>query len=309
MTNPTRNQQSDLRQHPVPLFRRVATVLEMIKFQHTLFALPFALIAMLLAARDWPAPGTRLPSWRVFLLIVVAAYAARSAAMAFNRLADLDQDRANPRTRSRALPAGLLTPRFVWVFLLLHVALFVAAAYLLNPLAFALAPVALAVVLGYSYMKRFTYLTHFVLGLALAIAPVGAWIAVRGALDARPIVLALAVLFWTAGFDIIYACQDYAFDVAHGVQSIPARFGIARALVVSAVLHALAWGVLLAFALLAPAGPAFAAGLAFVGVLLVYQHWIVRPNDLSRVNVAFFTVNGFVGIVLLSCFFIDLWIG
>jgi len=278
----------------------------MIKFEHTLFALPFALMAMLLASRDWPEVGDRLPSLWTFVLIVVACYAARSAAMAFNRLADIDQDRENPRTRNRALVTGLLTPRFVWMFMLLHAALFVLAAYALNWLAFALAPVALLIVLGYSYVKRFSWTTHFVLGLALGIAPIGAWIAVRGTFDLRPIVLSVAVLFWTAGFDIIYACQDCAFDVAKGIRSIPARFGVGPALIISAVLHAFAWLALLAFAWLAQGGSLFGAGVALVGALLIYEHWLVRPNDLSKANVAFFNINGMVGILLLCCFFGDL---
>jgi len=280
----------------------------MIKFEHTLFALPFALISMMLACRDYPEPGDRWPSLRALVLIVVACYAARSAAMAFNRLADLDQDRENPRTRNRALPAGLLTTRFVWVFTALHVALFFLVAYLLNWLAFVLSPVALAIVLGYSYVKHFSLTTHFVLGLALGIAPVGAWIAVRGTFDILPMILSLAVLLWTAGFDIIYACQDYAFDSAKGVHSLPARYGIRSGLMVSSVLHALAWLALLAFAIAAHGGPLFVTGIALVGGLLAYEHWIVKPNDLARVNVAFFTVNGLVGILLFCCFLADLLI-
>jgi len=285
--------------------RRIRIVLEMIKFEHTLFALPFALIAMLLACRDYPQPGDRWPSLRTLVLIVVACYAARSAAMAFNRLADVAQDRENPRTRHRALVTGLLTTRFVWVFTAAHVALFIAMAYALNRLAFVLSPVALLVVLGYSLVKRFSWTTHFVLGLALGIAPVGAWIAIRGTFDLRPIILSLAVLLWTAGFDIIYACQDYAFDVQAGVRSIPARFGIAPALVVSALLHLFAWVALVAFAWAAQSGPVFAAGAILVGGLLAYEHWIVRPNDLTRVNVAFFNLNGVVGLLLLGCFLGD----
>ncbi|MBM3334097.1 4-hydroxybenzoate octaprenyltransferase, partial [Candidatus Sumerlaeota bacterium] len=241
----------------IGVLRRIRVVLDMIKFEHTVFALPFALISMMLAAHDFPHEGDRLPSLRTVALIVLACYAARSAAMAFNRLADVEQDRENPRTRTRALVIGLLSARFVWVFMLVHVALFLAAAYALNWLAFALSPVALLIVLGYSYVKRFSWATHFVLGLALAVAPMGAWIAVRGQFGALPAILALAVLFWTAGFDIIYACQDYAFDVAKGIHSIPARFGIAPALVISAALHALAWLAMLGFAMAADAGPLF----------------------------------------------------
>jgi len=290
------------------LFRRIRIVLEMIKFEHTLFALPFALMAMLLASRDYPAVGNRFPSLRIFALIVLACYAARSAAMAFNRLADIDQDRENPRTRNRALVTGLLAPRFVWAFVLFHIALFIAAAYALNRLAFELSPIALLILLGYSYVKRFSWTTHFVLGVALGIAPVGAWIAVRGSFDPRPMVLSLAVLLWTAGFDIIYACQDYAFDMSKGIHSIPARFGIAPALVTSAILHLFAWLAILAFAGMTGSGPLFLVGIILVGALLIYEHRIVKSDDLSKVGVAFFNVNGVVGLLLLCCFLADLLI-
>ncbi len=291
---------------PKTLFQKILIVLEMIKFEHTLFALPFALMAMLLAARDFPAPGNRLPSARVIILIIIACYAARSAAMAFNRLADLEQDRENPRTRNRALPAGLLTPHFVWAFTLAHIALFLWAAWMLNWLAFALSPVALAIILGYSYVKRISFTTHFILGLALGIAPMGAWIAVRGSFDIRPMILSLAVLLWTAGFDIIYACQDYAFDVAKGLHSIPARFGIRKALAMSSGLHVLAWLALMGFAWAARSGWLFAGGVVLVGLLLIYEHAIVKPDNLSRVNVAFFNVNGMVGVLLFLCFLLEM---
>ncbi|MCX8036091.1 MAG: putative 4-hydroxybenzoate polyprenyltransferase [Candidatus Sumerlaeia bacterium] len=291
---------------PKTLLQKVFIVLEMIKFEHTLFALPFALMAMLLAARDFPSPGNRLPSARVIILIVVACYAARSAAMAFNRLADLEQDRENPRTRNRALPAGLLSPHFVRAFTLAHIVLFLWTAWMLNWLAFALSPVALAIILGYSYVKRFSFTTHFILGLALGIAPMGAWIAVRGSFDIRPMILSLAVLLWTAGFDIIYACQDYAFDVSKGLHSIPARFGIPKALVVSSGLHVLAWLALMIFAWAARSGWLFIGGVVLVGFLLIYEHAIVKPNNLSRVNVAFFNVNGVVGILLFLCFLLEM---
>lgn len=291
------------------LLRRIAIVFEMIKFEHTIFALPFALITMLMASRDWPVVGNRLPSLRTFLLIVLACYAARSAAMAFNRLVDLDQDRENPRTRNRALVAGRVGTRFVCGFVIFHSALFIAVAYALNWLAFVLSPLALAIVLGYSYVKRFSWLTHFALGLADALAPIGAWIAVRGSFGLGSAILGVAVLFWIAGFDIIYACQDYEFDIAKGIHSIPARFGIAPALVVSAVLHALAWLAFVGFAFVAGGGPFFLAGVVLVGALLVYEHMIVRPDDLSRVGVAFFDVNGLVSVVLLLCFLADIAVG
>ena len=268
--------------------------LEMIKFSHTLFALPFALLAAFLAARGWPDPGT-------LGKIVLAMIGARSAAMAHNRLADRHIDAANPRTAGRALPSGILSVGFVRAFLVASVALFVAAAASLNRLTFALSPVALALLLVYAYTKRFTPLSHFVLGLCLALAPVGAWIAVRGSLETLPVLLGLAVLFWTAGFDVIYSLQDESFDRSAGLASIPARFGARRALAISAALHFVMAGSLIAVWSLAGGGWIFGAGVAATVAALVYQHAIVRPDDLSRVNAAFFTANGFVSVTLALC--------
>jgi len=272
----------------------------MIKFEHTLFALPFAFLGMLLAARG-------IPPWRTVLWIVVAMVGARSAAMAFNRLVDRRIDAANPRTATRALPAGLLTPGFVALFVAVSAALLVVAAWQLNPLAFALSPVALGVIFLYSYTKRFTALCHLVLGLALSGAPLGAWIAVRGDVAAAPLVLAGAVLLWVAGFDVLYALQDVAFDRRAGLFSIPARIGVERALVVSALLHL---GTLALLALLprlyAPGlGLAYWVGVAGCAALLAWQHWVVRPGDLSRLNAAFFTANGVLAVWLFAATAVD----
>jgi len=266
----------------------------MIKFSHTLFALPFALLAAFLAADGWPRAAT-------LGKILVAMIGARSAAMAHNRLADRRLDAANPRTASRALPSGELSVRFVWVFLVCSVGLFVAAAASLNRLTLALSPVALALLLAYSYTKRFTALSHLVLGLCLGIAPVGAWIAVRGSIALLPVLLGLAVLFWTAGFDVIYALQDESHDRAAGLRSIPARFGARTALWISAGFHATMVVLLFAVWRLAGGGFVFLAGIAATLGALVYQHAIVRPGDLSRVDAAFFTANGFVSVTLAAC--------
>jgi 4-hydroxybenzoate polyprenyltransferase len=272
---------------------KIATTLAMIKFSHTLFALPFALLAMVLAQGGWPP-------WPVVGKILAAMVGARSAAMAHNRLADRGIDAANPRTAGRALPAGTLSVAFVWTFFAVSVAVFVTAAASLNRLTLALSPVALAILLGYAYTKRFTWFSHFALGLCLAIAPAGAWIAVRGSLALLPILVASAVLFWTAGFDMLYALQDEDFDRRAGLHSIPSRFGTRAALVVSALCHAATAGFMAWAWRLSGAGPLFGAALLVSVAALVYQHAIVRPGDLSRVNAAFFTANGFVSIVLCA---------
>jgi 4-hydroxybenzoate polyprenyltransferase len=266
---------------------RAVTYARMIKLSHSVFALPFALAAAALAAGG--APPLRQVFW-----IVVAMVGARSAAMGFNRLADQELDARNPRTAGRELPAGLLTRREVWAFVALSAATLVSAAAMLNPLCLALSPVALAIVFGYSYTKRFTALSHAFLGLALAIAPVGAWLAVRGAFAWPPLVLGLAVLFWVAGFDTIYACQDAAHDRAFGLRSLPARWGIRCALVAARAFHVFAV-VLLAFLYaLVSLHPLYLLGVTGVAGLLAYEHSLVRHDDLSRVNAAFFTVNGWI---------------
>ena len=276
--------------------KNVRTTLEMIKIEHTLFALPFAFLGAVLAAGG-------LPTAQQALWITLAMVGARSCAMAFNRLADREIDARNPRTRSRALPAGTLSVGFVWAFTLISAALFFTAAAMLNRLTLVLAPVALASILLYSYTKRWTMLSHLVLGWCLAIAPAGAWIAVRGALDSPvPFLLSLVVMLWTAGFDVLYACQDYDFDRRVGLHSIPRHLGVARALWVSRLFHAQAFATLVALYLVTHLGALALLGVVATGALLVYQHTLVRAHDLSRLNAAFFTTNAFVSVILFATF-------
>jgi 4-hydroxybenzoate polyprenyltransferase len=265
----------------------------MVKLSHSVFALPFALASAALAAGE----GTR---WRDLGWIVVAMVGARSAAMGFNRLADHEIDARNPRTAGRELPRGVLRRAEVWAFVALSAAALVLAAAMLNPLCLMLSPVALAIVFGYSYTKRFTALSHLFLGLGLAVAPVGAWLAIRGELAPAPVVLGLAVLCWVAGFDTIYACQDVAFDRAAGLHSLPARLGVARALQVARALHVVAVMLLALVYRLAPLHPIYLAGVAGVAALLVYEHSLVSADDLSRVDAAFFAVNGWISIGYLG---------
>lgn len=285
----------------MPILRPLKTVLEMIKFEHTLFALPFAFMGMLLAAEGWP-------SWRVVGWIVVAMVGARSAAMGWNRLVDRSIDGANPRTAMRALPAGMVTPGFVRLFIAASVALLVLAAWQLNPLALELSPLAIAILFGYSYTKRFTWASHLVLGLSLAGAPLGAWIAVHGDVTLSPILLGLAVLLWVAGFDVLYALQDLDFDRTSGLYSIPAKFGVVGSLWISGVLHA---AMLATLALLPSAYPPGLGRWYWIGwtgcaLLIAYQHWIVRPRDLSRLNAAFFTANGALSVWLFAWTALDI---
>ncbi len=271
-------------------WRNIAVTLEMIKWEHSIFALPFALTGAMLAANGWP------PAYKL-LLIVVCMVTARTAAMAFNRWADADIDAANVRTASRAIPAGLLSRRFVMFFWIACSGLFLLAASQLNRLTLALAPFALAVVLLYSYTKRITRWSHLFLGLALGIAPTAAWIAVRGSLDPRILVLTLAVLFWTGGFDVLYACQDIEHDRRVGLNSIPQAVGLEGAFWIARGMHllmllCLVWlGELFAF------GPVAWVGLGMVAALLGYEHLIVSPHDLRRLNAAFFTLNGIISML------------
>jgi 4-hydroxybenzoate polyprenyltransferase len=278
------------------VIKNTRLTLEMIKVEHTLFALPFAFLGALLAANG-------LPALRQIVWIIVAMVGARSAAMAFNRIADRNIDARNPRTANRALPAGLLSVGFVWAFTILSAALFLFAAAMLNRLTLILAPVALASVLLYSFTKRWTQFSHLVLGWCLSIAPTGAWIAVRGEIgSAVPLLLSLVVLLWTAGFDVLYACQDYDFDRHEGLRSIPARVGIAQALWIARALHAGAFVALLALYFMTNLGPVAFAGVIATGALLIYQHRLVRADDLGRLNAAFFTTNAFVSVILLVTF-------
>lgn len=273
-------------------WQSIRVTLEMIKIEHTLFALPFALLGAIAAARGFPEAWTLL--W-----ITIAMVGARSAAMAFNRLVDRHYDAANPRTAMRALPAGDVSVAFVRAFTIVSVAVFMGAAAMLNWLTLALSPVALISVLGYSFTKRFTSMAHIALGWALSIAPSGAWIAVRGDLTVEPVLLSAAVMLWTGGFDVLYACQDTEFDRSAGLYSMPSRVGVARALWIARGLHVLMFAALVGFYLLTGSGMLGLAGVVATGALLVYQHSIVRADDLSRLNAAFFTTNAFVSVILL----------
>jgi 4-hydroxybenzoate polyprenyltransferase len=278
---------------------RVKTVLEMIKFEHSVFALPFALTGALLAARATHQGARGWPTWRQILWIVVAMVAARSAAMTMNRIADLRYDRENPRTKQRALATGALSVRFAWVFTIAAIAIFVFAAWELNALALKLAPVALAILFFYSFTKRFTNWSHLFLGFALGISPAAAWIAITGGLDWRMLILCAAVTLWVGGFDVLYACQDIDYDRRAGLFSVPKKFGIATALVIARAMHVgmvallgwLAWS----FGLPWPAW----AGIVVVTGLLGYEHSLVKADDLSKLDAAFFTMNGYISMSFL----------
>jgi 4-hydroxybenzoate polyprenyltransferase len=275
---------------------RIKTVLEMIKFEHSVFALPFALTGALLAAR---ATRHGWPSLPQILWIIAAMVAARSAAMTMNRIADLRYDRENPRTKQRALPTGALSLQFAWVFMLVAVAIFFLAAWRLNALALKLAPLAIAIVFLYSYTKRFTNWSHLFLGFALGISPAAAWIAITGSLDLRMLILCAAVTLWVGGFDVLYACQDVDYDRRAGLFSVPKKFGIASALGIARIMHT---GVIVLLAWLASSFglPWLAwAGIAVVAALLAYEHSLVKADDLSKLDAAFFTVNGYISILFL----------
>src|SRR5271163_665767 len=277
----------------------IRTVLEMIKFEHSVFALPFALTGALLAARATHQPPKGWPTLHQFIWIVVAMVAARSAAMTMNRIADLRFDKENPRTQQRALATGALSLSFAWLFTLAAVALFFLAAWQLNSLAFKLAPLAIAILFFYSFTKRFTNWSHLFLGFALGISPAAAWIAITGSLDVRMLILCAAVTMWVGGFDVLYACQDIDYDKRAGLYSVPKRFGIANALLIARVMHIgvvvllswLAWS----FGLPWPAW----VGIAVVAALLGYEHSLVKANDLSKLNAAFFAVNGYISMLFL----------
>jgi len=278
------------------IIRNIRTTLEMIKIEHTLFALPFAFLAAVLAARGVPT------AWQI-AWITVAMVGARSTAMAFNRIADRDYDARNPRTRMRAIPAGTLSVAFVWGFTIVSASIFFLAAAMLNRFTLLLSPVALVSILLYSYTKRWTAFSHLVLGWCLSIAPTGAWIAVRGTIDSPvPLLISSLVMLWTAGFDVLYACQDFDFDRREGLHSMPARFGIAQSLWISRALHAGAFAALVALYFLTNLGVLAVIGVVATGALLIYQHTLVRANDLSRLNAAFFTTNAFVSVILFLTF-------
>jgi len=283
------------------IWSKTRTTLEMIKWEHSIFALPFALTAALLAARGFPA--LRTLGW-----ILVAMVAARSSAMAFNRWADAKIDAANPRTRGRAIPAGLLSPQFVLGFTCVAALIFVLAAAQLNRLTLYLSPLALLVLLGYSYLKRFTRWSHLGLGLALGLAPSAAWIAVRGTLDPRILVLTAAVTLWAGGFDVLYACQDFEHDRTAGLHSLPQAIGIPAAFWAARVLHLSMLGLLVWFGLLFHFQALGWTGIAAVALLLAYEHSIVSPGDLRRLNAAFFTMNGVIAMVFFIFVAADIWL-
>ncbi|MDQ6666464.1 MAG: putative 4-hydroxybenzoate polyprenyltransferase [Acidobacteriota bacterium] len=287
-------------------WKRLRLTLDMIKFEHSVFALPFALTGALLALRQ---SGFQVAAWwHQVAWIVVAMVGARSAAMAFNRLVDFEIDRRNPRTSGRHLPAGLLSRGFGWGFVAASSFLFLYAARQLNSLCFWLAPLALAIVFFYSFTKRFTSLSHLVLGFALGIAPAAAWIAVRGSLDPRILLLTAAVMFWTAGFDVIYSCQDYEFDVRESLFSVPRAVGIGRALAIAKGLHVAMIACLLALVFSLGLGALSLAGIGAVGAVLIYEHSLVKANDLSRVNAAFFTMNGWVSVLFFVFWAADIFV-
>jgi 4-hydroxybenzoate polyprenyltransferase len=283
------------------LWGKTRTTLEMIKWEHSIFALPFALTATILAAQG-------IPALRTIAWILVAMVSARSCAMAFNRWADADLDAANPRTSSRAIPAGQLSRGFVLGFTILCAAIFVASSAALNRLTLILSPLVLVVLLSYSYMKRLTRWSHLVLGLALGLAPSAAWIAVRGSLDPRILVLTATVMLWVGGFDVLYACQDYEHDRGAGLHSLPQAIGIPNAFRAARLMHLLMLVLLVWFGLLFHFGWAGWAGVGAVGLLLAYEHSLVSPGDLRRLNAAFFTMNGVIAIVFFVFVAADLWL-
>ncbi len=280
------------------MLNKLRLALAMIRFSHTIFALPFALGAGLLAARRTGALAEN--GWRWLLYILLAMIGARSAAMTFNRIVDLRYDRRNPRTQSWPLVSGALGLPFAWGFFLAASALFIFAAWRLNPLAFLLSPAALAIICFYSLTKRFTSFTHFFLGLSLGIAPIGAWVAVTGRIEWTALALGLAVLLWVAGFDLIYHCQDVVIDKELGLHSLPVKLGIKSALVISALLHLLMITVLVATGIMLGLGYAYHSGIGLLALILAWEHTLVTPSDLSRVNAAFFTLNGWAAMLFLA---------
>ncbi len=283
------------------MLQKLRIILEMIKIEHTLFAMPFLYSGAILAAQGLPS------AWTLFW-ITLGLFSARTAAMCLNRLIDREIDARNPRTADRALPRGLVSPREVWVIVVISLALLLLAAVMLNELCVKLYPIAVAIIWGYPYMKRFTWLSHLVLGSALAIAPFGAWVAVRASIDLPAILLAAAVIFWVAGFDIIYATQDLEFDRREGLHSIPVRFGIANALKISSLFHGATLLFLLLLYFFSPLGRIYLLGLTVMSALLAYEHAIVKPENLKRVGVAFFNINVLFSICLFTFITLDVFI-
>ncbi|MFN3533064.1 MAG: UbiA-like polyprenyltransferase [Candidatus Brocadia sp.] len=283
------------------LLKKITSILDLIKFSHTIFSFPFAVMSAFLASDG-------MPRLKQLLLILAALVAARSAAMSFNRLVDTSYDIYNPRTAYRVELQKKIGRKYVWIFTFLCVILFILSAWLLNRLAFYMSPLAILVVFGYSYTKRFTHLSHFVLGFALGLSPIGAWVGIQGTLTTTPFLLALAVVLWTAGFDIIYACQDLEHDVKSGLYSIPKKLGIKGALILSGILHLFMVSVLLMLSRYTDLGIIYIIGVCIVAALLVYEHSLVRPKDLSKINMAFFTVNGIISVGLMGITLIDIFV-
>lgn len=290
---------SVLKLNSMSTLHNIRVSLEMIKWEHSIFALPFALCGAMLAAHGWPT------TWQLWW-IVVAMVSARSAAMAFNRYIDAEIDGANPRTRMRAVPVGLVSKQFVGAFVVIACAIFIVAAAMLNRLTLFLSPIALSIVLVYSYTKRFTRWSHLVLGLALGVAPAAAWIAVRGSLDHRILLLTAVVTFWVGGFDVLYACQDCDFDRSFGLHSLPCHYGVPRALLLARTMHVVMLLLLIAVVAVFSLGKLAIAGVIAVSLLLLYEHSLVSADDLSKLNAAFFTMNGVISVVLFVFIAADL---
>ena len=280
---------------------RFFSILKLIKFSHTIFSLPFAVMSAFIAADG-------LPSTRQLLLIIGALVMARSCAMTFNRLVDARYDIHNPRTSYRIQLQGLIGKTNLWFFTISCSLLFIVFAGMLNRLCLFISPLALLIIFGYSYTKRFTNLSHLVLGLSLALSPIGAWIGITGEVAIAPFILALAVLLWTAGFDIIYACQDLQHDIKTGLHSIPSKMGIKNSLILSSVLHFFMVIVLFIFMYFAKLNFVYFGGVCFVGIMLIYEHSLIKPHDLSKISLAFFTVNGIISMILMAVTLVDIFI-
>lgn len=281
------------------ILQKASLYLRMIKFSHSIFALPFALTSALIASRG-------IPQGRVLFWIIVAMVSARTAAMGLNRIIDKDIDMANPRTAGREIPSGKVRPAEAIFFVIISFFLFILSAFMLNPLCLNLAPIAMAFIILYSYTKRFTWLSHFILGVTISAAPLGAWIAVTGSLDTRIILLGLAVVFWLAGFDILYALQDIDFDRSYGLFSIPSRFGIKRSIMVSRFCHAITWGLLVLSGIIFHMSHLYYLGMMITALLFIYEHSLIKPDDLSKLDMAFFNMNGYISITVFLFTFLDL---
>jgi len=273
------------------ILRKVFLYLRMIKFSHSIFALPFAMTSAIIASQG-------IPAWKTFFWIIIAMVSARAAAMGLNRVIDKDIDRVNPRTSGREIPTGKVRTEEAILFILVSLSIFILSAYMLNPLCLKLSPIAIVFILLYSYTKRFTYLSHFILGITISAAPIGAWIAVKGTMDLRIILLGLSVVFWLAGFDILYALQDIEFDRSYGLYSIPSRFGIRKAIIISRTCHLVTWILLIVSGYLLELSYPYYIGMVITAGLFIYEHLLIKPNDLSRLDMAFFNMNGYISLTV-----------